>query len=490
MKVRRSSRDKKELSSSSSSSSRAYHSRSNLNIIQMALKVGASDDLYEKQADRVADQVVTGTRQEEILPVKEQATDDLCPECEEQLLQKKSKPGDAQSENFQAIQPVASIIRSGGQPLENSVRANMEQGFAESFQTVRIHTGSEAAASAETLGARAFTLGQHIVFGSGQYRPHSKSGQHLLAHELTHTLQQANNPASTQAVKRACLSATVCAGSRRGSAEQFSDDEEASELPHRRRRQRMTCARATDTSHAGRARQLEVFMRSQEPGFISRLHGIFIDMDLSSRTEATVGSCADWRTESLPTGCDPAGFATAAKPCAMVHGYLNQQAYQFNRGRTSIAGQSRESWRIATFQTLTHEVQHVIFDNSASAPPAGAAGCSRDSIVGELTELSAIMSEFSIVFRAVPTIAGPARTLALNRLNNWFTHSVTNPRESLSGALKAMRCTCDCAQVNAYVRDVFNRVASSWSVAERIAFNRELRNARWNVAPHNLNWPL
>lgn len=77
-----------------------------------------------------------------------------------------------------------------GQPLGSATRAFFEPRFGRDFGRVRVHAGSSAADKAREIHARAFTAGPNIVFGSNQYRPHSPAGQRLLAHELTHILQQ------------------------------------------------------------------------------------------------------------------------------------------------------------------------------------------------------------------------------------------------------------------------------------------------------------
>ncbi|CAD5108371.1 eCIS core domain-containing protein [Zestomonas carbonaria] len=77
-----------------------------------------------------------------------------------------------------------------GRPLDAETRGFMEQRFDNDFSGVRIHDDSAAAASAREVDAHAYTVGQHIVFADGQYRPHSADGRHLLAHELAHTVQQ------------------------------------------------------------------------------------------------------------------------------------------------------------------------------------------------------------------------------------------------------------------------------------------------------------
>ena len=93
--------------------------------------------------------------------------------------------------NLEAIPPVVyETLRSQGQPLESQTLRFMESRFARDFGHVQIHTGTEAATSALSINARAYTLGQHIVFGSNQYQPHTRTGQALIAHELTHVVQQ------------------------------------------------------------------------------------------------------------------------------------------------------------------------------------------------------------------------------------------------------------------------------------------------------------
>ena len=79
---------------------------------------------------------------------------------------------------------------SSGSPLSADVRAFMEPRFGADFSGVRIHTGEHAAQLSENLNAHAFTVGNHVYFGKGQYQPEAPGGKELIAHELTHTIQQ------------------------------------------------------------------------------------------------------------------------------------------------------------------------------------------------------------------------------------------------------------------------------------------------------------
>ena len=85
---------------------------------------------------------------------------------------------------------VHEVLRSPGQPLDESTRAFFEPRFGHDFSKVRLHTGSRAAESANAVQARAYTAGREIVFGADQYQPGTAAGSALLAHELTHVVQQ------------------------------------------------------------------------------------------------------------------------------------------------------------------------------------------------------------------------------------------------------------------------------------------------------------
>lgn len=89
---------------------------------------------------------------------------------------------------------VSDVLKSPGQPLDAATRARMEPQFGYDFSRVRVHTDAQAAMSAQSVHAKAYTAGQNLVFGAGQYAPHSTQGQRLMAHELTHVVQQASGP--------------------------------------------------------------------------------------------------------------------------------------------------------------------------------------------------------------------------------------------------------------------------------------------------------
>jgi len=89
-----------------------------------------------------------------------------------------------------AAAAVQSTLAEGGAPLEPATRQFMESRFGHDFGSVRIHADAQAAASAQSVGARAYTVGEDLVFNRGQYEPATPAGRHLLAHELAHVVQQ------------------------------------------------------------------------------------------------------------------------------------------------------------------------------------------------------------------------------------------------------------------------------------------------------------
>jgi len=89
---------------------------------------------------------------------------------------------------------VERLVAGGGRPLDQETEATMGSAFGHDFQDVRVHTGGEATASAQRLGANAYTVGNDVVFSDGQYDPGSSTGQKVLAHELAHVVQQRSGP--------------------------------------------------------------------------------------------------------------------------------------------------------------------------------------------------------------------------------------------------------------------------------------------------------
>ena len=200
--------------------------------VQAKLFVNKPGDRYEQEADRVAEQVMrmpgppTGV-QRACSACDEEAKHQTKPLAEEitPLIQRREEPeqeapiqtkglgGHIPSPGCR-IQTQVRSLRGGGQPLTHSVRGFFEPRFGVGLSQVRVHTGGAAAEAARGLKARAFTLGKDVVFGAGQYAPETRTGKQLLAHELTHVLQQQSSrmPEILQRVDQSSMPGTAGGG--------------------------------------------------------------------------------------------------------------------------------------------------------------------------------------------------------------------------------------------------------------------------------------
>lgn len=147
-------------------------------LIQRKLIVGASDDPLEKEADRVADQVMSISANAAI-------------GSEPLRIQRFTDHGDGPL--YEAPPSVDQVLSSSGRPLEPELRADMEQRFGHDFSTVRVHAGASAEESARCINAHAYTVGQNIVFGASRAAPGTHEGRRLIAHELAHVVQQSGS---------------------------------------------------------------------------------------------------------------------------------------------------------------------------------------------------------------------------------------------------------------------------------------------------------
>ena len=189
-------------------------------IVQAKLRIGPPNDKYEQEADRIANEAVQmtdpkATERNGLAPIslaprgslwRECNTcssgEDLCPNCEQEEKLRRKERGSATEFSSTAPSIVDQALSSPGQPIETATRAYFESRFGRSLSEVRVHTDVGAARSARAVNALAYTAGRDIVFGSDQYAPRSETGRRLLAHELTHVLQQGTIPARDSAIMR------------------------------------------------------------------------------------------------------------------------------------------------------------------------------------------------------------------------------------------------------------------------------------------------
>jgi hypothetical protein len=152
--------------------------------VQPKLRLGPVGDRYEQEADRIAGHVV------ETISSSDQGHVQRIEDVE--LRRKVAGFGPAGSAEIGPdVESAIHKARSGGQPLPEGVRLPMERAFGADFGGVRVHADGEADSLNRSIQARAFTTGEDIFLRQGEYRPASSEGQRLLAHELTHVVQQA-----------------------------------------------------------------------------------------------------------------------------------------------------------------------------------------------------------------------------------------------------------------------------------------------------------
>jgi N-acetyl-anhydromuramyl-L-alanine amidase AmpD len=204
---------------------------------QAKLKIGKPNDKYELEADRIADQVMSmpepkisrqteeeeeeepmqakllsaerPTLQRQAGPEEEEKEEEpIQTKLESSRLQRQAEPEEEEEEEepIQAkgnssstavatagIESSVNSLKGGGQPLLESTRNYFEPRFGYDFSGVRVHKDSKANEAARAINAKAFTKGKDIILGTGQYSPESSTGKRLLAHELTHVVQQNSN---------------------------------------------------------------------------------------------------------------------------------------------------------------------------------------------------------------------------------------------------------------------------------------------------------
>jgi len=200
-------------------------------LIQAKLKIGKPGDKYEQEADAVADRVMRmrDTDSIQMQPIEEEEEElqpklrmqpeeeeeemmqpklktsknnkiqMVCKNCEDELLQTKST--NSESHASEAVTEKIRQTRGNGKPLPDNTNQFMSGALGADFSDVKIHANSTSSSLNQSLNSRAFTYGNNIYFNKGEYNPSSTSGKKLLAHELTHVVQQTGSTIHKQATQ-------------------------------------------------------------------------------------------------------------------------------------------------------------------------------------------------------------------------------------------------------------------------------------------------
>jgi len=164
-------------------------------FFQPKLSINQPNDVYEKEADAMAEKIMrtpvaeTANAFFQPHPLPASSVQKKCAHCEEEEKLQMKGEGAAVG-GMTAPSVVHDAIHSGGQPLDTGTKDFMESRFGYDFSHVQIHNDAIAQQSSASINALAYTHGNHVVFAAGQYQPGSDRGKQLLAHELTHTIQQ------------------------------------------------------------------------------------------------------------------------------------------------------------------------------------------------------------------------------------------------------------------------------------------------------------
>ncbi len=159
--------------------------------LQCKLQIGAVNDPLEAEADRVADQVMRMPDPAMVSSAGLPAIRRKCASCEDEEAKTVRGKSDGQAAVGGEAPPIVhEALASPGQPLDRATRGFFESRLGADLGSIRVHNDEPAGRSAQAVGALAYTSGRDIVFAPGRYHPQSADGQRLLAHELTHTIQQ------------------------------------------------------------------------------------------------------------------------------------------------------------------------------------------------------------------------------------------------------------------------------------------------------------
>jgi Domain of unknown function (DUF4157) len=168
--------------------------------IRPKLKISHPGDEYEQEADKAAEQVMKMSISDPFLAIthaKEQRIDRKCAACklkndeeEEKMVIRRKPLFSSDFASDQVTNQINNIRSSSCSPFDVSTKEFMESKLGHDFSKVKIHTDERAANSADSVNAMAYTIGNDIVFGKGQYQPNTLDGIRLLAHELAHVGQQ------------------------------------------------------------------------------------------------------------------------------------------------------------------------------------------------------------------------------------------------------------------------------------------------------------
>ena len=498
------------------------------------LQIGNPDSVFEQQADRVADEIMTSEKpridwsfsrigiNSGLYRKCDCDGSSGCADCGEKETVQRKAVGSAQTNEAPPI--VNEVLRSSGKPLDQDTRTFFESRLGYDFGSVRVHADTRAAESARAVNAMAYTVGDHLAFADGRYAPRTTEGRRLMAHELFHVVQQrpqsnvssaalgledpsshaeaqadrgadafargesinAHGAADTShpVVARACFTKEQCETKTERTPQQLMEEETSKpENKNKRDTRKADCtkkppaASCTADGHGARAVETEKVLHDYDPTRLKFIKKIVVDMDMESGFGGLTGDCSSFMPPIKGGGL-----------CTFIPAQIETEAGKFNNTmEPKIGGVARDLWRDQTLSTLEHETEHARFD-AAPIAPAKIHTCNFADIEDALSEIAAMLAEFPVIWRGSRENVSLTPQKKEKMLDNWFTFRITDEDQSFKSTLHSIYCACECADANVYLKKTIDFTTADWSQAEKIRFHTELQDPKWSA--HDLRWPV
>jgi hypothetical protein len=302
--------------------------------------------------------------------------------------------------------------------------------------------------------------------------------------EFVPELEALRGAVARRTLARVCAPAADCAAPPASLTEFVQQTEAKPENVSKAAKRQADCTAkkptCTSDGHAAVATALTALLKDRSPSRLNHVSGVFVNKDMPASYGAVTVDCATF-VPALPTN-------GGKRYCTTVPDALEAEAklYQ-NPSIKTIGGVPRYTWVTRTLMTLTHETEHGRFDTAAEDPATPLKGpstgtCKPEDVEGDLSEMAAQMSEFPIILRRLAIFPADAQA---KRLEAWFQYHLSNGSEDITGILKAMRCKCECADVDKYVKQVVDFAQAGWNSYEKSVYHTEMKKPA-----HKLAWPV
>jgi hypothetical protein len=499
----------------------ALRGKARTSAVPGGLRIGEPDDGYEQEADRIANDVMSGgamtlhwslpgpyrgiSLQRKCSCRASGRSGGECAECkqekekkDEQTLHRKAA-GAAESKVAPPI--VREVLNSPGRPLDRSARDYFEPRFGCDFSHVRVHADATAQKSATAVHALAYTVGTDIVFGDGRYSPSGIEGRKLLAHELAHTIQQRavlsrqtppehplppHDPTAHTPAASACYGSAICKDLKTPSKllkETQSDPANKAKRDHREQvcGKRPPDPACTADGHGAPATQARKLLHDYEASRPPAGVKVLVDKDMEEGFGALTIRCDTFEPP-----------VTGATDCITIPEQMEKEAAEFNTtADPTIGGMERGKWRERALEILVHESEHTRFRAALRAgtvlahPPS----CFTRDVKSAMNELTAMLTEFRLRMERIRGSASLTSSAdRADEMNEWRTHRILGTSQSITVSLRTARCACNCEDADKMIKEAIAFATSSWTQQEKNDLHREMRDPRWHDL--DLRWPF